>query len=260
MWIMLKKTIWLKNNTLTLQDQNLKKIKKHSHENVGLNELKMRQKFCVTFKKLEGGFQCQLTCRFIVDEYILHTLNNAHNLTKKKKEKKKTPRTFTTGRLLHGRKLQRPTQTISRGMFLESFTTLTCFLQLPKHIPCTHVQPVIFHADRTLWGGWRGVRICQIKMQEKSDELLPESPYIWECVCFCWMSQYHPPPLPPSREGKKHSLKYSSSYDTWLHRCLEGIRLPESKEKTAKDFHYVCTMNKNVQWIQLFLYLNHKCW
>lgn len=142
-----------KNNTLTLQDQNLKKIKKHSHENVGLNELKMRQKFCVTFKKLEGGFHCQLACRFIlsiVDEYILHTLNNAHNLTKKKNRKEENPQNLYNREVTAGRKLQRPTQTISRGMFLESFTTLTCFLQLPKHIPCTHVQPVIFHANRTL--------------------------------------------------------------------------------------------------------------
>lgn len=54
----------------------------------------MRQKFCVTFKKLEGGLHCQLACRFIlsiVDEYILHTLNNAHNLTKKKKQKRRKP-------------------------------------------------------------------------------------------------------------------------------------------------------------------------
>lgn len=138
----------------------------------------------------------------IVDEYILHTLNNAHNLTKKKRKEEK-PQNFYNREVTVREKTAETTQTISRGMFLESFTTLTCFLQLPKHIPCTHVLPVIFHANRTLWVGWRGVRICQIKMQEKSDELLPESPYIWECVCFYWMSQHHPPPLPPQQGRKK---------------------------------------------------------
>lgn len=209
----------------------------------------MRQKFCVTFKKLEGGFHCQLACRFIlsiVDEYILHTLNNAHNLTKKKNRKEENPQNLYNREVTAGRKLQRPTQTISRGMFLESFTTLTCFLQLPKHIPCTHVQPVIFHANRTLWGGWRGWESDKSKCKRNQMNFSQKAHTFENVYVFVgWANTTHPH-YPPAGKEKKTQFKI---FKLIWHDCTDvwkGFRYPKLKKRLQRIF-ITCA-----QWIKMF--------
>lgn len=67
---------------------------------------------------------------------------------------------------------------------------------------------------------------CQIKMWETGVKPLPGSPYLWDSVHFCFMTE---PPTTPLQHSA-NDLKYSGPYET-LTAKPEGIQSPELEER-----------------------------